>query len=61
LELTDHSYYTLYLKREFKRFENEAPTRALIKKRYLKGKKLLESGMGGLETNLLLGFCLNNS
>ncbi len=48
LELTDHAYYTRYLKREFKRFEGEDPTKALIKKRYDKGKKMLESSMGGV-------------
>ena len=48
LELTDHDYYVRYLKREFKRFEDANPTRELVKKRYDKGKKVLESGMGGL-------------
>ena len=48
LVLTDHTYYVSYLKREFKRFENEAPTKALIMKRYDKGKKLLENAMGGV-------------
>ena len=45
LELTDHAYYTRYLKREFKRFEGEDPTRALIKKRYDKvcGKRCFGS------------------
>ena len=48
LELTDRDYYTRYLKREFQRFADEDPTRALIKKRYEKGKQLLENDMGGV-------------
>ncbi len=48
LTLTDHSYYTKYLKREFKRFEGEDPTRALVKKRYDKGLHLLRNSMGGV-------------
>ena len=48
LELTDRDYYTRYLKREFQRFEGENPTRALIKKRYDKGVKVLENDMGGV-------------
>lgn len=48
LELTDHDYYVRYLKREFQRFERDNPTRELVKKRYDKGRKVLESGMGGL-------------
>jgi hypothetical protein len=36
------------LKREFKRFEGEDPTRALVKKRYDKGRQLLRNSMGGV-------------
>jgi AraC-like DNA-binding protein len=46
--MTDHDYYTRYLKREFQRFEGENPTKALIKKRYDKGKTLLDNDMGGV-------------
>ncbi len=51
LELTDHAYYTRYLKREFKRFEGEDPTRALIKKRYDKvcGKRCFGSYLNKLK------------
>lgn len=48
LELTDRSYYARYIRREFERFENEAPTKALVKKRYDKGRKVLQSSMGGV-------------
>ncbi len=46
--LTDHGYYARYLRREFKRFEGEDPTKALIKKRYDKGVLLLKNSMGGV-------------
>jgi hypothetical protein len=48
ITLTDHDYYTRYLRREFKRFEGEDPTKALIKKRYDKGVVVLKSSMGGV-------------
>ena len=48
LELTDRSYYTAYLRREFQRFEGENPTKALVRKRYEKGRQLLDNDMGGI-------------
>ena len=48
LRITDRSYYQRYIRREFERYKNEDLSREMRKKRYEKGKKLLDDSMGGL-------------